>query len=468
MPRHGRHRDDRPAARRPAAAASHGAGPGVRPAAADSLRGPGRGRARACRAWPGRAAEADGRRRGGPHPIRAARGGQPRPAQPAGLGEGLGHVAAQRPRPSGADEARAELLATADESLDRLTRLIENLLDMSRLEAGALARQPRAGRPRRARAAGARRARPRGAHGAGEGAGDAAGGPRGRGAARAGAGQPAGQRPALQPARPAHRWWRRAATPVGSRSASSTADPAYPSRARRADVRAVPATRRPRHSTGVGLGLALSQGLTAAMGGTLTAEDTPGGGLTMTVTLPSVDARSGRDIRAHTGLHEPQRVRLEAGEHLRGVGRREARRHDLAEHVAIVGGDAEVVLEVVGQGLPLLAVVLPPLTPAPATNITLPQPWSSPRLPFSCVRRPNSLIVTSVTLSAWSPRSPKNAASAVARSCGVAEHLAAAQVAEVDVHVPVALVDGDHLDADVAADDPCRRGQRLAERRSSP
>jgi two-component system sensor histidine kinase KdpD len=34
---------------------------------------------------------------------------------------------------------RAELLATADESLNRLTRLVENLLDMSRLQAGALA-----------------------------------------------------------------------------------------------------------------------------------------------------------------------------------------------------------------------------------------------------------------------------------------------------------------------------------------
>ena len=39
-------------------------------------------------------------------------------------------------------------------------------------------------------------------------------------------------------------------------------------------------------STGVGLGLALSLGLTTAMGGTLVAEDTPGGGLTMTITLP--------------------------------------------------------------------------------------------------------------------------------------------------------------------------------------
>jgi two-component system, OmpR family, sensor histidine kinase KdpD len=36
------------------------------------------------------------------------------------------------------DDERAELLATADESLDRLTRLVENLLDMSRLQTGAL------------------------------------------------------------------------------------------------------------------------------------------------------------------------------------------------------------------------------------------------------------------------------------------------------------------------------------------
>jgi two-component system, OmpR family, sensor histidine kinase KdpD len=37
-----------------------------------------------------------------------------------------------------APEERAELLATARESLERLTRLVENLLDMSRLQAGAL------------------------------------------------------------------------------------------------------------------------------------------------------------------------------------------------------------------------------------------------------------------------------------------------------------------------------------------
>jgi two-component system, OmpR family, sensor histidine kinase KdpD len=43
---------------------------------------------------------------------------------------------------------------------------------------------------------------------------------------------------------------------------------------------------------GVGLGLAVARGLTEAMGGTLTAEDTPGGGATMVVSLAPADAPS--------------------------------------------------------------------------------------------------------------------------------------------------------------------------------
>ncbi len=42
-------------------------------------------------------------------------------------------------------------------------------------------------------------------------------------------------------------------------------------------------------TTGVGLGLALSRGFIDAMGGDLLAEDTPGGGLTMVISLPAAD-----------------------------------------------------------------------------------------------------------------------------------------------------------------------------------
>ncbi len=45
-----------------------------------------------------------------------------------------------------------------------------------------------------------------------------------------------------------------------------------------------------RTTTGVGLGLAIAKGFTEAMGGTLGASHTPGGGLTMTITLEVADA----------------------------------------------------------------------------------------------------------------------------------------------------------------------------------
>jgi two-component system sensor histidine kinase KdpD len=42
---------------------------------------------------------------------------------------------------------------------------------------------------------------------------------------------------------------------------------------------------------GVGLGLAVARGFTEAMGGTLNAEDTPGGGITMVLSLPLAPGR---------------------------------------------------------------------------------------------------------------------------------------------------------------------------------
>jgi two-component system sensor histidine kinase KdpD len=42
------------------------------------------------------------------------------------------------------------------------------------------------------------------------------------------------------------------------------------------------------NATGIGLGLALSKGFVEGMGGTLEAEDTPGGGLTMVINLAGV------------------------------------------------------------------------------------------------------------------------------------------------------------------------------------
>ncbi|HET9253737.1 MAG TPA: ATP-binding protein, partial [Pseudonocardiaceae bacterium] len=181
-------------------------------------------------------------------------------------------------------EDQAELLATADESLQRLTRLIDNLLDLSRLQAGALA-----------------------VHRelvvldelipiALDGLGPEAAAVRW---------QPA---PALPPV------W---ADPVllervianlvsnALRYSPASHPPMVTASALgdQAELRVIdrgpgiPDTDREHiflpfqrfgdrdNTTGLGLGLALSRGLVEAMGGSLTPEDTPGGGLTMVVTV---------------------------------------------------------------------------------------------------------------------------------------------------------------------------------------
>ena len=184
------------------------------------------------------------------------------------------------------EDDRRELLATADESLDRLGRLVTNLLDMSRLQAGALGVN--------AVDVGAEDIVPRALDDLG---------PDGRKVAvhipddlppvHADPGlleqilinlvanalrySPADQPPVVT------------ASALGDSLEFRIIDhgPGIPEN-RWGDV-FLPFQRlgdRDNH-TGVGLGLALSRGLTEAMGGTLVPDHTPGGGLTMILTLPA-------------------------------------------------------------------------------------------------------------------------------------------------------------------------------------
>ena len=205
-------------------------------------------------------------------------------------------------------EDREELLATADESLDKLTRLVDNLLDMSRLQTGALSVFPR---PAWLDEIVAR---------------------------------------ALDHLGPASK---NVIVDIPDSVPEVQVDPAILERVivnltsnalrysppdkppllaasalgDRVELRVVdkgpgiPASDRGRifvpfqrlgdtdNTTGVGLGLALSRGLTEAMGGSLDPEETPGGGLTMIISLPAAavadqQAAPGRRERDETaGAH---------------------------------------------------------------------------------------------------------------------------------------------------------------------
>jgi two-component system sensor histidine kinase KdpD len=184
---------------------------------------------------------------------------------------------------------RAELLATADESLDRLGGLVANLLDMSRLQAGALGVA--------SIELGAEEVVPKALEELG---------PPGRTVAmrvpddlpllRADPGLL--ERVLVNIVGNALRFSPPGTPPMITGSAHGDVvelrvidhGPGIPV-GRWEDV-FLPFQRlgdRDNH-TGVGLGLALSRGLTEAMGGTLTPDETPGGGLTMIISLPAVES----------------------------------------------------------------------------------------------------------------------------------------------------------------------------------
>jgi two-component system sensor histidine kinase KdpD len=182
-----------------------------------------------------------------------------------------------------------ELLATADESLDKLARLVDNLLDMSRLQAGALAIFPR---------------RADLAEIVARSLDDL--GPPGRTVTVDI--PPDLPEVAVDPGI----LERVIANLVANalRYAPANTPPVLTGSALRDRVElriidrgpGIPAAQRNQmfvpfqrlgdtdNTTGVGLGLALSRGLTEAMGGTLEPDETPGGGLTMTLSLPAAPA----------------------------------------------------------------------------------------------------------------------------------------------------------------------------------
>jgi two-component system sensor histidine kinase KdpD len=190
------------------------------------------------------------------------------------------------------EQDRADLLATADESLDKLDRLVANLLDMSRLQAGAVGVN--------AVDVGAEDVVPRALDDLG---------PIGR---RVTVHVPDDlptvhadpgllERVLVNVLANALRYSPTEHPPVITASAlGDTVElrvidhgPGIPPD-RWNDV-FMPFQRRGDrdNDTGVGLGLALSRGLTEAMRGTLTPEETPGGGLTMIIALPITSPPAG-------------------------------------------------------------------------------------------------------------------------------------------------------------------------------
>ena len=184
-------------------------------------------------------------------------------------------------------EDEAELEAAIEDSADRLDALIGNLLDMSRLQAGALVASPRpVDLGEVVPAAVAAVTEPDRVDWSLDPA-PASSSP--TPACSTGCSATSSRTHCATSRRPAGCGCRRAASAAAPRCAVGDTGPGVPEEARERIFLPFQRHGDAPSGDGVGLGLAVARGLAEAMGGEVSAEETPGGGLTMVIELPSAE-----------------------------------------------------------------------------------------------------------------------------------------------------------------------------------